>query len=64
MYKVSAKTADDSTGFVGEDALAENDIQYTFTQDEQTVEKPINVGKYTVNAALTSEAAESGATTR
>lgn len=58
VYKVSAKTADDSTGFVGEDALAENDIQYTFTQDEQTVEKPINVGKYTVNAALTSEAAE------
>lgn len=58
VYKVSAKTADDSTGFVGEDALVENDIQYTFTQVEQTVEKPINVGEYTVTAALTEKAVE------
>ena len=58
VYQVTAKAADDTTGFVGEDALAAGDIQYTFYDGQSLVANPTNVGTYTVLAELTDQAEE------
>ena len=51
--RVSAKTADNTTGFVGTDQLAANDIQYTFTDiQNEPVRNPTDVGTYTVKCKL------------
>ena len=58
VYQVSARTADGTTGFVDTDQLAADDIQYTFTDNQnEPVQKPTDVGTYTVKAELTETAA-------
>lgn len=55
-YRVSAVAKTDTSGFVGTDQLAAEDIAYTFTQNQQPELMPLNVGIYQVTAAPTAEA--------
>ena len=56
-YQVSAAAPGVDTGFVGQDSLADGDVQYTFTNEEdEPVRNPTDVGKYTVTASLTDQA--------
>ena len=57
VYQVSAKEADNVSGFVGDDSLADSDITYSFTDSEDdSVTNPTNLGTYTVTAQLTDDA--------
>ena len=59
VYQVSAKDADDVSGFVSPDSLETGDIAYTFADSEGVpVTNPQNLGTYTVTAALTTEATQ------
>lgn len=55
VYQVSAKEADNVSGFVGTDgvSLADSDIVYTFTDSKGTeINAPKDLGTYTVTAKL------------
>ena len=56
-YRVFAAEQGVDTGFVGQDSLAAEDVQYAFTDEKDApAPNPTDVGKYEVTASLTDQA--------
>ncbi|MGI6030726.1 MAG: leucine-rich repeat protein [Eubacteriales bacterium] len=55
-YQVTPQSPDLDSGFVLDDSLSQDDIVYTFQSDSGPVENPVNLGAYTVTAALKADA--------